>query len=236
MNQRGLVVIPAYNESHSVVSIYERVQRALPDVDVLVIDDGSKDDTKKRLISAKVDHVRHPINLGYVEALRTGLTIALDDERPFVCFFDSDGQHRVEDLQAMIAEFQNSQSGNQPLDLVVGSRFLGGRGVATSMLRGFGNKFFCFLLQLLTGRRFTDVSNGLKVLSRRAAEEMQKLPLEDAHAELLLSAVQNNFRVKEHEVTIRPREQGQSMITALKALWYPLRTTLALLVLYQRRP
>ncbi len=230
---RGLVIIPAHNEEGSVASLAGRLIRAIPEIDVLVIDDGSRDRTRESLLAHSVDHVHHARNLGYVEALRTGLLVALEEKRPYVCFFDADGQHRVEDLQQMIRRFAK-QDHNQPLDILIGSRFLTEEGRPTSMLRGFGNKVFCFILYVLSGRRFTDVSNGLKILSRNAAIHMVSLPLEDAHAELLLSSVRRGFRVEEHPVTILPREQGKSMITALKALWYPFRTLLALLVVYRR--
>ncbi len=235
MHKKGLIVLPSYNERMSVVSLCQALRRELPDLDLLVIDDGSSDETDRMLAEHGFDYLQHPQNLGYVEALRSGLMVSILEERPFICFFDADGQHRVEDLCKMITEFKHrNQTGS--LDILLASRFLHPAGKPTSFVRGLGNRFFCSLLRFLTKRTFSDVSNGLKILSPKAAKHMSTLPLEDAHAELLFSAVRNGFTIDEYPVVVLPREQGKSMITFLKALWYPMRTLLAVIILYRLRP
>jgi len=220
---KGLVIIPSFNEAESLARVCTAVRKENSSVDILVVDDGSTDSSVQILAERGIDWVSHRTNLGYVEALRTGAKIALEEERPLACFFDADGQHQAEDLSRMIKHFQMNN-----LDLLVASRFLVEEGKATSFLRGLGNQVFAKVLSFLTARRFTDISNGMKVLSPQALELFIELPLEDAHAELLLGAVRGELEVDEFPVTVLPRVSGKSMITPAKIFWYPLRTLLAL--------
>ena len=94
----GLVVVPVHDEGASIAAVASRLADRNPCCDLLFVDDGSRDRSGYILESAGYDVVHHPVNLGYLETLRTGLAIALDRGYGFVVFFDGDGQHRIDDL------------------------------------------------------------------------------------------------------------------------------------------
>ena len=100
---RLLVIIPAFNEQGAIRQVVQSVQAVLPDADTLVIDDGSRDDTAYRARSAGAFVVRHPFNLGIGGAVQTGLKFAQQQSYDYVIRIDGDGQHNVNNIQAMLA-------------------------------------------------------------------------------------------------------------------------------------
>ena len=99
LGQSVTVVIPAYNEASVIVTVVTQLRQLLPDVDVLVVDDGSNDSTFTAASSTGVKVIKHARNLGYGAALESGIRAA---QTPFVAMFDADGQHRPEDLAEML--------------------------------------------------------------------------------------------------------------------------------------
>jgi len=96
---QGLIAIPIYNEAGSLGDVIENLTSRFPKENLFFIDDGSVDKSRKILDKFGVPYIRHSMNLGYEETLRTALQEVLLKDYPFVVFFDSDGQHRVEDLE-----------------------------------------------------------------------------------------------------------------------------------------
>ncbi len=221
----GLVAIPAYNEVPNLPIVFEMLERGgLPRENVLFIDDGSSDGSHASIEAAGFRYLRHPINLGYEEALRTGMGEVMRAGLDYVVFFDSDGQHRVEDLLGIIAAHEA-----EGYDLVIGSRYAAGNHQGGSLLRALGTRFFSVLTTLLSGTRITDVTCGLKLISRRFIPIAMKLPTEDMHAELIVGLARCGARVHEHEITVLPREAGDSMYHLSKAILYPAKTFVCLL-------
>ena len=115
----GLIIIPAHNESESIGALLDELRPYLgPNRHALVVDDGSTDDTSAIAKAHGYAVCTLPCNLGYTGALRTGLGFALKENYDWMAFIDSDGQHRPEDLDAMIKSFEQ-----EPVDLMVGSRW-----------------------------------------------------------------------------------------------------------------
>lgn len=219
----GLVVIPAYNEAENLPTVIAALQPHVPPENLLFVDDGSADGTHHVIEAAGLGLLRHPVNLGYEEALRTGMSEVLVRDFDYVVFFDSDGQHRVEDLLKVIAHHESEGH-----DLVIGSRNLGKKDFAWS-LRSFGTKFFSVLTTLLAKTPITDVTCGLKLISRRFIPIALKLPSEDMHAELIVGLARCGARICEVPITVLPREAGVSMYHFQKALLYPAKTFVCLL-------
>jgi len=117
----GLIVIPAYNEEKTIAAIVERVYRACPDLDLIVVNDGSTDRTREQAASAGALVISHPINLGYGAALQTGIHYALQKNHGFCVFVDADGQHDPADVHRLVERMQSAGA-----DLVIGSRFIAG--------------------------------------------------------------------------------------------------------------
>ncbi len=227
----GLVVVPVYNEADNLPAVIEALAGSVPPENLLFVDDGSSDGSHRLIEAAGLSLLRHPVNLGYEEALRTGMSEVLGRGSAFVVFFDSDGQHRVRDLLAVVDCHERGG-----YDLVIGSRNAGRNGGARS-LRSFGTRFFSLVTTWLARTNVTDVTCGLKLISRRFIPVALKLPVEDMHAELIVGLARCGARIREVPITVLPRETGESMYHFQKAFLYPAKTFVCLLgeLLFYRR-
>ncbi len=219
----GLVVIPVYNETENLPVVIAALRGRVPRENLLFIDDGSSDGSHRLVLEAGLGVFRHPVNLGYEAALRTGMGEVLRNDFDYVVFFDSDGQHQVDDLLNIIDLHERERH-----DLVIGSRYAGERQRGLS-LRSFGTRFFSVLTTLLAGTTITDVTCGLKLISRRFIPVALKLPSEDLHAELIVGLARCGARIREVPITVLPREAGESMYHFHKAVLYPAKTFVCLL-------
>src|SRR5207248_1400603 len=126
--------------------------RGLPQ-DVLVVDDGSRDGTEQVLREAGQPHLRHPINLGYVRALQSGVRFALRRGYGYVVTLDADGQHDPAEVPALVAGLAGA-------DVVVGSRFVLPTGYRAPFWRRQGMRVFSAVTALLGGQRIYDTTSG----------------------------------------------------------------------------
>ena len=157
-------VIPAYNEGKSIRGVVEELKKA-GYRNIVVIDDGSADNTSNEAQKAGVAVIKHIINRGQGASLKTGMDYALMNGADVIVTFDSDGQHRVEDLPAMLKPVLNGD-----VDVTLGSRFI------KETKLPFGRKLIlkiAVLVQyLFYGVKLTDAHNGFRVLSRKAAQKI----------------------------------------------------------------
>ncbi|MFL6586031.1 MAG: glycosyltransferase family 2 protein [Luteimonas sp.] len=207
------LVIPAYNEGSAICTTIAAIPDTFPRV--IVVDDGSADDTGRQVATTRATLVRHPINLGQGAALQTGIDVALlDPAVTHIVTFDADGQHRIEDVREMLA-FADQQD----LDIVLGSRFLGAA-INMPATKRIILKAAVWFSNLTSGVKLTDTHNGLRVIHRRAAERL-KLELPDfSHASEIVERIgQQRFSYAEVPVTIiyseYSRSKGQSIINAV---------------------
>jgi glycosyltransferase involved in cell wall biosynthesis len=119
---RGLVVVPVYNEAANLDAVVARLKRRIPLSNLLFVDDGSTDGSREILRREGVRYLQHPINLGYEEALRTGMREVMLGDYEYVVYFDADGQHQIDDLDRIIRRFER-----EDIDVIQGSRHLGER-------------------------------------------------------------------------------------------------------------
>jgi hypothetical protein len=224
--RRLLVAVPAYNEEATIAALVERVRGALPDADLVVIDDGSRDRTASLLHGLGVVTARHFCNLGYGRAIQTALKYALIHGYEALVTLDADGQHQPEQVRALIDEFEHGA-----WDLLIGSRYVRERRYAGAPLgRRIGMQTFSVLVGLVTGRRIFDTTSGLKAIRRTAFEPLARWHFVDFHAEAIVYLMRLGFRVGEHPVTVVERQHGQSMYNALSSLKYPAKTLLMFLL------
>lgn len=211
------VVVPAFNEVASVGQVVTDLRQVF--AHVVVVDDGSVDDTSGAARRAGATVVRHPVNLGQGAALQTGFAFALTDPGVgYVLTFDSDGQHRVSDAVAMVAHAKERR-----VDVVLGSRFLSHE-TELPRLRRLVLRAAVRFTRWTTGLRLTDAHNGLRVLNRRTLEAVELTMNDMAHASQLLSLVaERGLTYEEVPVTIDytdySRSRGQSNLNALNILF-----------------
>ena len=195
VGRETFVVVPAYNEARVIGDVVRGLLTTFPNV--VVVDDGSSDDTAAILKGLPVTVVTHYVNLGQGAALQTGIKHALERGASYIVTFDADGQHRIED--ALAAVHMLSEGG---CDAVCGSRFLG----TTSNVprtRKILLKAAVRLANLTTGTRMTDAHNGLRALSRKAAACLDLSQSGMAHASEIISQLrQHNMLIREVPVRI----------------------------------
>jgi glycosyltransferase involved in cell wall biosynthesis len=223
----GLIIIPAHNEEGAIEAFLNELIATIPDQhSILVINDGSSDNTSRIVREKKVSCCDLPCNLGYTGALKTGLQVGLKKDATWMAFIDSDGQHRPCDLNAMIERFES-----EPVDMIIGSRWMEhGPDTSSSAGRRAGMEFFSWVTEKLTGRRFTDTTNGLKILSPAIAKELCSRNFGDFHAETLIYLHDRGHQISEHQIVVRARETGISMYSFRDLIFYPLKNLILIAI------
>lgn len=212
---RVWVVVPAFNEANVLADTLGTLRARFDNI--VVVDDHSRDATGEIAIHAGAYVCRHPVNLGQGAALQTGIDFALAQGADYIVTFDADGQHRPEDARAMLEKLAHSR-----LDVMLASRFLGAaEGISTS--RKVMLKLATVYTKLSTGLALTDTHNGLRVLTRSAAQRIRLCQNRMAHAsEFLDQVAQHGLRYGEHPVTIvytdYSKAKGQRMSGAIAVL------------------
>jgi glycosyltransferase involved in cell wall biosynthesis len=225
--ERPFVVIPALNEGGRIERVIERLRRAAPDVDVLVIDDGSTDDTAARARAAAARVVSHPFNLGYGAALQTGYKEALRAGRPYVVQMDADGQHDPADVPRLLAPLRAGVA-----DVVIGSRFVEASGYRMGAARAAGRTFLQRLLAACGGPRVTDPTSGFQALTRAAFAFCcaDFYPSDFPDVDVLLLLHRRGLRIIEVPVSMAPSPPGHVPLHAgLRAVYYPYKMLLSTL-------
>lgn len=209
------VVVPAYREARVIGDTVRKLKGVFPNV--VVVDDGSPDDTARQALAAGAVVVRHIINLGAGAATQTGLVFALRQGASHVATYDADGQHHVEDLERMCERMAQGD-----VDVIFGSRFLGAvENMPAS--RRLLLRLAVIFTNWTTGGRFTDAHNGLRLMTAEVASRIDLLQNGMAHAsELVHQVIQQGFRYIEMPVrvtyTTYSLAKGQRNWNALRIL------------------
>jgi len=228
---RILVVIPAYNESSNVGRVVQEVKREAPYVDVLVVDDGSTDNTAAAALAAGSLVVKLPFNLGMFEAVRTGFVYADRNGYDITIQVDADGQHVPAEIGALVDPVIK-----EGFDVVVGSRYLESRGYRTPFFRKVGIRFFAWLTSAVLGQRITDTTCGFRSYGRRAIRMFARYDsaeFKDSVGLVILGRA--GLKIKEIPVTVRERAGGRSTISTIKAFIYPFDFVLSLVAVLVRK-
>lgn len=214
MNERFFVVVPAYNEEKSIGNVVVELKQAGYN-NIIVIDDGSKDQTFLSAKKAGAVTLRHVINRGQGAALRTGIDYALSQGADIIVTFDADGQHDVADLQKLVAPVARGE-----VDIALGSRFIK-KTSNVSLAKSLVLKSGALLFRLLYGIRLTDSHNGLRAMSAHAARTLDISCDRMEHAsEIPEKIAKKRLRYREIPVTIKYTDysvaDGQSSLAAFK--------------------
>jgi glycosyltransferase involved in cell wall biosynthesis len=232
-----LAIVPAYNESGAIAATVADLREHVPDFDVVVVDDGSTDDTAA-IARAAGAHVLHlPFNVGIGGAVQAGYLFAAENAYEFAVQVDGDGQHDPRQIDVLLAHLR----ANPGLNMVTGSRFLHDKeeaGYRSSASRRLGIRLFGWLLSRVTGRPVTDPTSGFRLCDRRAIELFARdYPHDFPEVEAVLMIHAHRLRGDEVAVRMRARAAGVSSINASRSVLYMVKVTLALLVgLMRARP
>ena len=213
MTGRVFIVIPAYNEQAAVFDVVRGVRADY--ADILVVDDGSRDNTAAEAKRGGATVLRHIINRGQGAALQTGIEYAVLRGADIIVTFDADGQHRVEDVARLVDALESSGA-----DVVIGSRFLELRSNVPGFRRALLQLAAVFM-RITSGVALTDAHNGLRAIRRRAAQKIRLTIDGMAHASEIVDEIHRlKLRVVEVPVVVRYSEyslrKGQSSIAAFR--------------------
>lgn len=211
---RLVVLIPCLDEEHTVARVIEAIPRDVPgiaEVIPVVIDDGSTDATRERALAAGARVVSHGRNLGLGRAFRSGVAEALRLGADVVVNIDGDGQFDPADIPRLVAPILDG-----PVHMATASRFAR-RELVPEMprIKRWGNRWVAFIVRLLTGRRFHDVSCGFRAFSREALLRLNLFGDFTYTQETFLDLAFKGLEVVEVPVRVRgTREHGRSRIAS----------------------
>ncbi|KZB83231.1 glycosyltransferase family 2 protein [Amycolatopsis regifaucium] len=225
--------MPALNEQASVGAVISQVKQSLPGMDVLVVDDGSSDDTAKLARAAGAEVARLSVNLGVGGAMRTGFRYAAARGYDVVVQVDADGQHDPEEVGALLDALDDA-------DIAIGSRFAGKGSYKASGPRKYAMVVLSLVFSRLGKTKLTDVTSGFKAMGPRAIKLFAAYyPAEylGDTVESLVMAIRAELKIKEIPVIMRERAAGTPSHSPVKSAVYLGRAGLALLLaLVRRRP
>jgi hypothetical protein len=221
-----LVIIPAYNEEGSVEKVVEEVHTHIPQVEVLVVNDGSTDKTLERARTAGVNVLDLPFNLGIGGAMQAGYKFALEKKYDIAIQVDGDGQHDPKEIPKLLQVLEEKE-----VDMVIGSRFIGDSEFKSSMMRRVGISIFSRVISLIVGQKITDPTSGFRAANRRAIQLFAfDYPQDYPEPEVLVLLHQCGLKMAEVPILMNERYSGESSITKLRSIYYMVKVLLAIFV------
>ena len=216
---KTLIIIPAYNEALNIKNTIEDIKENAPDVDYIVVNDGSKDDTLEKLNLYNYNYINGFQNQGLFGAVQTGFKWALYNDYDVAIQFDGDGQHSalyIKELQEELIRIGKAiEEGN---NISIGSRFVNEKKPLTP--RMLGSRLITFAIKLMTGKRINDPTSGFRAYDRSCIElyanDMNNPPEPDT----LVCMLKNGKKIKEVQVTMSEREYGESYLNPINSIKY----------------
>ena len=228
---KKLIIIPAYNEEDAIAHTVARIREKAPDFDYVIINDCSTDRTLAICRENGFHVVNLPINLGIGGAVQTGYRYALENGYDIAVQMDGDGQHDAAYLGEMARVLEEEK-----LNMVIGSRFIEKEGFQSSAARRLGIGYFSWLIKLVTGVRITDPTSGMRMADREVIGLFAgDYPKDYPEPESVVTILKMGRRVREIPVQMRAREGGVSSISSMKAVYYMVKFSIAVLIAAWRR-
>lgn len=223
------MIIPAYNEEANIVktvrSVIEYGSKCNFQLDYIVINDGSTDNTSLVCKKNNIKYIDLIQNLGIGGAVQTGYIYAYKKDYDIAVQFDGDGQHDINSLHNIVVPIIEKKT-----DFVVGSRFIEGRSnFKSTFMRRIGIKWLSLAIKLCAGTKIYDVTSGFRAANRKAIQLMAKdYPVDYPEPESIVYLLKNGVDISEAQVNMFEREGGQSSIHSWKTIYYMIKVTLAI--------
>ena len=224
------MIIPALNEAATLPAVLESLHAAVPEYEVVVVDDGSTDETANVARAYGCAVLVLPFNLGIGGALRTGFRYAVEQDFDAAVQLDADGQHDPSMIPTLIAALEGA-------DFVVGSRFATKNSYEVGLTRRKAMQLLEFSMRVLSGRTFTDTSSGFRAFGRPVLEYFARsYPSEYMESvEALLAANYAGFRIAEVPVQMHQRAGGTPSAMRFKLIYHYVRVMFTMFTRASRR-
>ncbi len=221
-----LVIIPAYNEEKNIVNVIDNIERNCPNVDYVIINDCSKDNTRKVIEEHNFNYVSLPVNMGIGGGVQTGYKYAVEYDYDIAIQIDGDGQHDPKYIDKLIQPILNGEA-----DMVIGSRFIEKEGFQTSFMRRVGISFLKCLIKLCCEEKITDATSGFRATNKKLTKEFSQNYAQDyPEPEAIMYSILNGYKVKEVPVVMHERQEGESSINMTKSVYYMIKVSLAIIL------
>lgn len=231
--EKVLIIIPAYNEEDNIEKTYQSIleynSNHKTNYDVLVVDDGSFDQTKKILTEHAIPHISLITNLGIGGAVQTGYKYALEHEYDIAIQLDGDGQHNTDDLEKLIQPILEKKA-----DMVIGSRFVkdSKSQFKSSQLRRVGIRLISTIIKWKTKEKIYDTTSGFRAINRKLIKLFTEIyPMEYPEPISTVYILARGYKVKEIGVRMKDREGGKSSIHTWKNVYYMINVILNILLM-----
>lgn len=232
-----LLIIPAYNEEKCILNTYNKIinynKNNSTNFDVIIINDGSTDNTVNILEENNIPHINLIHNLGIGGAVQTGYKYAYETGYDYAVQFDGDGQHDVNYVKNIVEPLINEAA-----DMVIGSRFINkeSSNFKSSKSRQFGIKVISFFIKLVTGKKVFDTTSGFRAVNRDIIKEFaSSYPIEYPEPITTTEVLKKKYKVSEVPVSMNEREDGKSSIHSWKNAYYMINVCLSILLVKIRR-
>ncbi len=234
MAKKILIIIPCYNEEENILKVISEIQKNSA-ADILVVNDGSDDKTSELAMAGGAKVLRLPFNLGYGACLQTGFIYAQREGYDFVVQMDGDGQHNPKDINTLLSMLMDDI--DHP-DIVIGSRFLQGKGYQTPCARWLGMIIFNTITSFILHQKITDSTSGFQAMNRKIIEFYASIhyPSDYPDADILILLHRMRFKIREIGVTMYSFPDKKSMHQGIiKPMYYVFKMFLSILTTLLRK-
>ena len=223
---KNIIIIPAYNESGNIENTIKDIKQNAKGFDYIIVNDCSTDNTLEICRENHFNYLNLPINLGIGGAVQAGYRYAYYHGYDTAVQFDGDGQHDASYLSALLEVLEKDEA-----DMAIGSRFIENEGFQSSAMRRVGIKFFTRLIKILTGKRITDPTSGMRMVNRKLIKEFTfSYPKDYPEPESVVTVMCRGYRAKEVPVKMRSRSEGESSISMRKSVYYMIKVSMAIII------
>nr|WP_275433032.1 glycosyltransferase family 2 protein [Streptococcus cristatus] len=222
-----LIIIPAYNEEASIVSVVDNIIQNYSQYDYVIINDGSKDQTSAISHAKGYNIVDLPVNLGLAGAFQTGLRYAYEKGYKKAVQFDADGQHLPEYISVLEEMIDSGY------EMVIGSRFVTEK--RENSLRMLGNTLISGAIKLTTGKTINDPTSGMRMFSENLIKEFALNINYGPEPDTVSYLIRHGVKVAEAQVRMRERQAGESYLTFSRSIQYMIHMFASILIIQNFR-
>lgn len=223
-----LLIIPAYNEEENIEETVKKIEEFSKDIDYIVINDGSTDNTEQILKANNIKHIKLVNNLGIGGAVQTGYKYAYENGYDIAIQFDGDGQHDVNYIPKICEPLIKGQA-----DMCIGTRYLDKNEskFQSTFMRRLGANIISICIKMLCHKKITDPTSGFRAVNKKVIKEFaQSYPTEYPEPESTVSLLVNGYNVEEIPVSMNERIGGVSSIRLWKTADYMAKVVLAIII------
>lgn len=205
---KTLIVMPAHNEEQNIGEVIDEIKKDLPDIDLVVINDASTDQTEQIVKEKQIKCISLPFNLGYSLAVQTGIKYAHKHGYDYVVQMDADGQHIASEAKKLI-----QYSKEHKPDIVIGSRFIEETEYKHSAMRKLGTNILSGLIKIICHKTLKDPTSGFQCINQKTIQRFAKMGNypEFPDANLIIELLLDDYTICEIPTKMRERKYGESM-------------------------